>query len=63
MLKSKLLLPLIASAALAGLGGCASTAPADGARHDHNRDAKQGYAAPYTPSQARKPLHNHREMK
>lgn len=58
-----------------GLSGCAtatgyetsassSAASAAAARHDHQRDAKQNWAAPLAPKgAARKPLHDHREFK
>lgn len=58
-----------------GLSGCATAtgyeASASGSaasvaalRHDHQRDAKQNWAAPLpSRSTARKPLHDHREFK
>ncbi len=65
---------LVAAAAAAllagGLSGCATPAGGDqagiAARHQHLRDAKQGPAAStiaVSEQAARKPFHDHREMK
>lgn len=56
-------LAALSAGALLALSGCASTGTAE--RHQHLRDAKQGSTLPDpVPGQpARKPLHDHREMK
>jgi hypothetical protein len=57
-----------AAAVVGLLGGCATTIDQPGpsaARHEHFRDAKQGYAVPAVADSGgtRKLLHDHREMK
>ena len=61
MLTNKLLAVAVAFAALTG---CTTTGPV-AEPHQHMRDAKQGfmYPAPVEGQAARKPLHDHREMK
>lgn len=54
MLKAKLIAAAAAMAMGAALGGCATAGAGDTApyagRHNHQRDAKQGAAAPVTPA-------------
>jgi hypothetical protein len=59
----KTLISAIAAASAVGLSACAS--PTTSERHNHNRDAKQGtaYPVPASDETAKKPLHDHREMK
>ena len=67
MAMTKLVAAAAAALLVGGLSGCAT--PGDqtsvAARHQHLRDAKQGPAASVavTEQVARKPLHDHREMK
>jgi hypothetical protein len=72
MLKTQKILIALAVLASAALSGCATTdgaaaaGPSMAERHQHMRDAKQGAAAstlPIDSTVARKPLHDHREMK
>lgn len=65
----KALLMVSAVALMGSVAGCATTSDQPGpfaGKHDHFRDAKQGYATPVALDSAgvtRKPLHDHREMK
>lgn len=64
----KLFTAAAAALLIVGLSGCATPGEQAGvaARHQHLRDAKQGPAASTIASSgetARKPLHDHREMK
>lgn len=68
MAKAKLMAAAVAAVLIGGLSGCATPGEPAGvaARHQHLRDAKQGPAASAVASAeqaARKPLHDHREMK
>lgn len=62
MLTNKLL--AAAAVAILALTGCTTTGQV-AEPHQHMRDAKQGstYPAPVEGQAARKPLHDHREMK
>ena len=61
MLNTKLLAAAIALTTI--VTGCATAGPAE--PHQHMRDAKQGSTLPQPAADqpARKPLHDHREMK
>lgn len=68
MAKMKLMAAAAAALLVGGLSGCATPGDQAGvaARHQHLRDAKQGPAAStvaVSEQGARKPLHDHREMK
>ncbi len=59
---------IFAAAVVGLLGGCATTTDqpsSSAARHEHFRDAKQGYAVPTVVDAGgtRQLLHDHREMK
>lgn len=68
-MKTRLIGTAIAVLLLGSLSGCATTGDASppagsSARHDHMRDAKQGYASSGTRRvEAVKPSHDHRDFK
>jgi tellurite resistance protein len=65
MLASKWVVRLAAVVAVGALSACASPAGPSAERHQHLKDAKQGPALSYAPTQAAAPVlfHDHREMK
>jgi hypothetical protein len=62
---SKWVIRLVAAAAIGALSACASPGGPSAEPHQHLRDAKQGPALSYAPTQAAAPVlfHDHREMK